>query len=316
MGDLPQPYLHLVELFQKQYSKGDADYSATELYRPCYQRRVELLHKDEIVRPPAKQLFAMMGSALHYYIAKLFMESKYPYTVEQRWFNQVDDKKLSGTPDMYDHKDGIIYDWKLTGTWAFSGNKDEYIYQLNTLAWLARKNGKKVTGLCNIILGRDWHWRRAKNENDYPDEPVMAIWQPVWSDEKIEAFIRARITMHEQAAKLDPKDIPLCTKEERWERGKEFRVVPKGQKKSRRNRPTYEEAELWIADNKPEEPEKPHNPNDDDPAIAKHYKDLMKKYKRSLKTWESFEILEKPGELVRCEEYCNARPWCRLYKGA
>jgi hypothetical protein len=302
--ELPEPYVDLVQEYLKQYSKGGADYSATELYRPPYQRRLEIEHKDEITSDVSDHVYKLLGSAFHFYAehllrgvetySKVLLKNIKKYEIEERLFAELDGKTISGQADIITSKQ--IFDWKVTGVWGLRRVKEEWMYQLNILRWLAFKNGKErstdrggkgIQGLCNIGIGRDWMWRQAqkgrKEGNNYPPIPVVAINHNKWSPKKTEAFIRARIILHETTMNLPLDQVEPCSDRDRWHQNQKFKVMKPGRETSLRNLDTYEEAEEWIA----------------------HQQDSV-----------GLKIENNPGEYVRCERFCDVKQWCKAYQGS
>jgi hypothetical protein len=100
----------------------------------------------------------------------------------------------------------------------------------------------------------------------------------IWSTERTEAYIKARLTAHGKAQ----HELPDCTAEERWEHPGIYALYKKGNSRASSLHGTREEAEAALS------------------AVAGEWKN-----KRA-----GFEIRERPAEQRRCEDYCSALPFC------
>ena len=74
-------------------------------------------------------------------------------------------------------------------------------------------------------------------------------------------------------------DLPFCTDEERWQRPSKFAVGKKKTKRALRVLDSHEEAEDWM-----------------------------------VTTGKGEYIEERPGQAIRCENYCDVAPFCNQWK--
>lgn len=217
---LPQSLVRAV--MADDYSKGDADFSATELLRPAFQWQMYRKHEDhpEVSEDVADRLWALLGKVAHKILED---HASKDVITEERLFRDIEVNgetyTISGAMDvqMIDGPDGdpvwLINDWKMTsvGTLMYGEQpKPDWVKQLNIYQWLRGE----ATQLQITALLRDFKksqigntWRGAKRP--HPDRPVVVVPIPSWSMGRTESLIRERII-----DLLTPADE--CSKEERW----------------------------------------------------------------------------------------------------
>ena len=275
----------LVSLANKQYySKGNANYSVTEIISPPRIQRLRMRHNDEMEQDVADMLWQLLGSALHVVAER----GEHPdYITEERLNASVDGVILSGAIDIQKvtPQGIIITDYKFTSAWALRQDKFEWEAQQNIYAWLVNKvKEKPVVGVQICALIRDWSRREASVKADYPQAPIQVIDLPQWDLERTEAYIKERITLHMDSKVQDDwgEDLPLCSAEERWVRGDAWAVMREGKKRASKVCETEEEAKEVMA-SIPEK-EKPY-------------------------------IEKRAGEAIRCTgDFCGVSKWCNQYQ--
>lgn len=197
---------------------------------------------------------------------------------ERRFAMTILGKTITGKPDRLT-KEGLIQDWKVTTVYKFKDGEIpfELEAQLNGYAELMRQNGKKITAVEGVPIFRDWSKRKAQRERDagYPQSQCLMARAPVWDPKDAIAFLEERVRLHE-AAKIK---LPDCTSEERWARPDIFAVMKKGRKSSLKNFENREAAEEFIKVK----------------AIP-------------------LSIEHRPGESIRCQDYCSAAAFCEQWK--
>lgn len=277
-----------------KYSKGDADFSVTELMDSPRIRLLREKHKDEMEMDLSERVFALLGTAVHEVLENY---SHFDHISEERLFTKLPhpnepDKTVtvSGAIDQQiPNEDGTmtIQDFKVCSVWAVIFGKVEWEEQLNAYAYLVeQEKGIKVSKLQIVAVLRDWKQREAKLKPDYPDAPVKVIDVPLWPFEKRMQFMEDRLIAHVSAE----DELPLCTDKERWARPASYAVMKKGRRTALRVMATRDEAEKWLAYN---------GRGQTQPAYMKtHY------------------IERREGEAVRCEaNYCGVAEFCSQFKG-
>lgn len=222
---LPEAILQAIK--NDGYTKGDADFSVTELLKPSRLRALSIKHKDQITEDVSDRLWSLYGQVAHGVLER----SNTNDLVEQRFFADFDGYTLSGQIDTLELKDNILSDYKFTTSWGFKSNteaKPEWVAQLNMQLELLRQNGKDAKKLQIIGLLRDWQTSQAKKDPTYPQCPIMILPIPIWPREKTQAFIKERIKSHVEAM----ESLPVCSNEEMWAGDEKWAVMKKGQKRA------------------------------------------------------------------------------------
>lgn len=282
--NVPETLLALAN--RDHYSKGNADFSVTEIISPPRIQLLRRKHWEDMEQDVADMLWSLLGTALHVVAERSEVAG---HTNEERLSVGIDDIILSGAIDLQkDDDDGIIItDYKFTSAWALRQDKPEWEQQQNMYKYLVERVKKKpVKGLKICALIRDWSRRDAMNSADYPQAPIQVISIPMWDYEKIEKFIHERVELHREAkVKADwNEELPLCTEEERWIRETKYAVKKEGRKTAVRVYETEEEAQEHV---------KMFDAKD------KAYIEIRK------------------GEAVRCTgNFCGVAEWCTQYQAS
>lgn len=196
--------------------------------------------------------------------------------VEKRFFSKIGGWSVSGACDIL-LRTGTILDYKFTSVWTVrDGLKPEWEEQVNLLALLARCNGQTINDAQIVCLFRDWSVMEARrNSGNYPPKQVRVFNVPIWDHPIALAFAERRVTAHQDA---QLKELPECTAEERWDKPTVYAVMKEGRQRAVRLFETQREAETMAA------------------GLRKHFVEV------------------RPGESVRCENYCSAAPFCDQFK--
>ena len=193
---------------------------------------------------------------------------------ERRLSIEINGKKISGGMDLYSD-DGLITDYKVTTVWKVKeGYPEEWEMQLNAYCQILRANGYKVSGCQVIAILRDWSKLARLRDSSYPEFQVKKITVPLWSEQKAFDFLTQRVEEHEAAKVV----LPECTAEERWEKPTVYAVMLPGRKTALK---LYEVEENAL----------------------EHAARLL-----------GAKVVLRPGESVRCANYCNASNHCSQYK--
>jgi hypothetical protein len=203
------------------YSKGDADFSVTELLQPPKVRALKIQNKEKLVEDYSDTIASFIGNAVH----KMLEDgnSKADDLITEMRINSsviVDDVyyTISGCVDLINKTTNTLSDYKTTSAYAVTGNveKPEWEQQLNIYAWLyAQEFDKKDLPEAEIIaVLKDWSKGRSKNSNTYPPSPIFVKPIMIWKKLEIEEFIKERIRLHTNAL-TNTQDV-ICSDEERW----------------------------------------------------------------------------------------------------
>jgi len=187
------------------YSKGDADFSVTQLIGPAaqtYHKTKQYLNPNpEVAEAMAEgNFYAMMGTAVHAVIENAITQANLESIegsgrealVEHRMFANVGAYKVSGCADLI--IDGWIIDWKFASVWeVMHGMKPEREQQLNLLAHLARENGMDIKGVGICYIFRDWSASKAQFDKTYPQSQRYMAQVPLWAPSGADEYLRERV---------------------------------------------------------------------------------------------------------------------------
>ena len=283
--NIPQEIINAVH--NDNYSRGKATISATGLLQPPRIRLLAQEHYDKLTIDVSDEIWKLLGQSVHTILERA-NENSEDIITEQRMFAKVKDWTVSGQTDSIDVKSNTLKDYKVTSVWsivsALKEGKVEWEQQLNIYAYLYKQTTERTIDQLNIIaIARDWNKNQyLRSGGDYPPSPVTVLNIDLWSDEEQEAFIKQRVSIHQEAEVdyLINDKLPLCTDEERWRRKDTYRVEKKGRKTAVRVLDTQEEADEYIGGHK-------------DSKLLK--------------------VVEAKGECVRCANYCDVAEFCNQY---
>ena len=272
------------------YSKGDSDFSVTQLINPPQLEALKAEHGGELVEDVSDRIWALHGSSVHHIIER---SAEPGDVVEQRLFAEVDGIKISGQFDMIPAIDRRLTDFKVTSVWSvkdsLENGKQEWADQLNLLAALCDLNQIDIDQKTAQIVAicRDWRQNEALRYDDYPARAVT-VPIPLLSPEKRLAFLESRVQLHKNARS---GDYPPCTAHEMWERSPTYAVMKEGRKSALRVLDTEQDARKWCFE-----------------------KNLGSIHQGHFLINEKHRIELRPGSRVRCEQYCPVRDYCQQYK--
>lgn len=269
--NLPEAFLDAV--VYDDYDPGESDITVTGLILPPQIAYLRRKHWDEITEDVSERLFVLGGKAIHYVLEKARSND----IREKRVYAEIDGWKVGGQLDNLCLWKGLLSDYKWTSVYAVLGDvKPEWEQQLNILCFLFVKNNYlNINRLEIVALLRDWSKARALQNKDWPQTATCRVPVKRWSVEEQLLFLHNRVELH-QTARIEGL-YPLCTDEERWASPQKWAVMKKGNKRATKLCGSMEEAEEFIAGHKEE---------------------------------KKLSIEERPRQYRRCEDYCNALPWC------
>lgn len=211
---LPQPIFEAIT--RDPYNSGGANITVTQLIRP--PRPVQLMkrHEAKLVEDISGRLWSMYGQLMHALLERALPPGQVDYILERRLFAEVNGWRVSGQFDLYERATETLFDYKFVGAYAIKlalrEGRPEWEQQLNSLAFLARKNGMTVKNLKIIGCARDYS-ERVEAEGLAPIETINFR---RWTDEEAEKFVTDRVKLHQDAGALPDEKLPECSREERW----------------------------------------------------------------------------------------------------
>jgi hypothetical protein len=253
--------------------------SATTLLSGTKQIILTDRHWDEIEEDVADLYYAISGTAVHSVLEK--EEGAHDFNEEILSYG-MDGVTITGKMDNYDMKEEVIKDYKNVSFWKIKfGDFEDWRKQGLEYAWLALKNGLKVKTCQFIAFIKDHSKREAKRDSSYPQAPVFVYSFPV-TDEglaEIETFIKEKIAEYKNSREMADDDIPPCTPEQRWDKATKYAVKKTSRKTAIRVLDNEDEANKMVAD-----------------LGAEHF------------------VEKRPGESVRCMDYCSCAKFCNYYR--
>jgi len=252
--------------------------SATTLLNGTKQILLTDRHWDTLEDDVADRFWAIIGTAVH---GVLEHEGENEFA-EEFMSHDVDGVTVTGRIDNYNMKAGIVADYKTASVWKIKlRDFEDWRRQGMIYAWLLRKNGFEVQTCQFIALIKDHSKRDAKRDPSYPQKPMYVYQFDVTPEglAEIEGFVKAKVAEYKAHREMPDDEIPPCTAKERWEKPTKYAVRKENRKTAVRVLDTREEAEKLVAD------------------LGKgHY------------------VETRPGESVRCQEYCVCCEHCNFWR--
>lgn len=281
---LPTPFETYIR--SDKYSKGDADYSVTELIDSPRVRVLRKHYQEQMSEDVSDRLWSVIGTAVHSILEEA---AHFDHQSESRLFSNVGGKRVSGAMDIIEETDNglSIIDFKVTSVWSILYGKPEWANQLNMYSYLVEANQarlavrKKVSRLQVCVIIRDWMRKKAETTSDYPNAPIVMIDIPKWSFSNQKKYMHERVKIHADADEVWARtdNLPLCTDAERWARDDTYALKKKGLKRASKLFDSLQEATRAAEDSGPD-------------YIVEH----------------------RHGESVRCTgDYCGVAQWCDQY---
>ena len=224
-------------------------------------------------------------------IPVFFPEIASRYIYEITLTLEHDGMEISGTFDLYDKVDKILYDYKFCSVyqWIFPESRKKWKEQTNIYAYMLHKKGYEVNGIKIVAFFRDWSEHGMIKNRDYPDAQIkeipISLGNPQISEhwtETVAKYISKRVDIHRRA---EQGDIDDCTGADRWAKADEWAVKQKGGKRA-------------ISGGKFDKKEAAE-------GIV-----IANRHKYS----EPLQIEYRPGDSVKCEKYCPVSQFCEQRK--
>jgi hypothetical protein len=212
----------VAEMEAERYSKS-GDYSVTDLITPP-----RIVHLKKRHGASTKQLdsmiASMLGTAIHEYFEK-YLElwiDKHDYdgySLEEQVSIERQGRRISGR---YDIREGdTLYDLKSIKVWKliFDPSLDEYHEQQNLYRLLVKLDkGVTLKELNIVAIYKDWQEGNALRDRNYPQQQVIEYGLSIWPWSKTENFMDTKLAELIRCEELSDEDLPVCSREDRWER--------------------------------------------------------------------------------------------------
>lgn len=272
-----------VAMWDNGYTKGESDYSITELLRPPQMLALERMYENRLRRTATDSVRLFSGNCFHDYMEASNKRNFPDAIIEQRFTIQVFDKLISGKIDFFNA--GVLADYKETSVWKFvKGDFDDWARQLNTYAFLLEHSGVMVDEL--VVRAKFYDWKqneKMRSGKDYPNKPIVEI--PIklmfWQEQK--DLLYQLVKSHSEAEELNPKGLWACcpcTEKDMWQSPTTFAVMKGKNKRATRVFDDYDDAVAYCSDD----------------------------------AFKTYHIVERLGKRTRCESYCSVAAYCQQYQ--
>lgn len=290
--NLPEVFYNAVK--NDGYNPGDSDITVTQLKDPPRMIALKKKFAGKLSEDCSDRGYALLGQAVH---AILERAAEPEAVVEKRYYSEILGWKLGGQIDHF--KGGILTDFKVTSSYVvkghLAGEKNDWNCQLNALAYLLRENEIEVKKLQVLALLRDWSKMEVLRDysGNYPRHQIQVIKIPLWSHSTAREWVTERIGYHQKAL----TKLPLCTAGDRWKRDDKWAVMKEGRKSALRVLDRQTVAVDWAVDNGHAEWEST------DLSLPDY------------KLFKGISIVHRPGEAIRCQNYCSVADHCTQFQG-
>lgn len=266
----------LVDAVSTERHNKDGEYSATTLLKGSCETLLTKRHWDDILVDASESIWQIFGTATH-----AIFEAQKDNTFKEEFFSvDVSKSKVTGRVDSYDMENETLVDWKTASVWkVIKQDFADWKRQGLIYSWLMKKSGLTVKKCRFIALLKDHSKADAKKNADYPRQPIYIFEFDVTADDlaDIETFIESKVKELEFYDLTPDEELRPCTPEERWTTPEKWAHMKEGRK-----------------------------------SAIKLYDSEEEAAKVELKKDEYIE--HRPGENKKCDNYCNCREWCPLFK--
>lgn len=256
---------------------GEVEKRAFMMVTEVLKREAEKI-KDDSKREGVLKVQSYLTKFMNFMFPE--SEKRFLYEVTQRM--EIGDRVLYGTPDLFDIRDGILYDYKYCSVYSYMypESRMKWDAQTNVYAYMLTQAGYEVKEIRIVAFFRDYSQHGFQKSKDYPDSQIKEISIKVRSASDMATYITNRMNMHVKAEETGI--LPYCSGKERWASSDQYAIVTPGSKKA-----------LRVFDIKP--------------MAEKFMLEFHHKY-------EDMEIKFRPGVSTKCERFCPVRDFCDQYK--
>lgn len=331
---LPDWWCETVAKSMGEYSKGNADYSVSDLYEHPHKRLLQMEHGHKYPRDISDLTHSLIGNAVH---AMVQTKGETERTIhENRLFLEVEvegvKRVVSGATDVLelDQDTQVVFDstlWDIktcrTFKWKMvnEGKSDEWEVKMNLYAEMWRRcEGVEVSRIKVLAVLKDWSLTEQERESGYPPSSATVIDLPVWPRDRVDEYLRERITAHDRAARKAAeqglRSLETCDEQARWTRPGDHAVVKVGKDEDISLLHTKRATRRFQVDAE----------NTDEAAdwpvpfkamlSAAAYADAMnEKEEEKKKPSGRYLTVFRPGKDIRCRpEYCSVCPECPYWQ--
>lgn len=267
---------------EREYKYRDKRYSITSLLDPDRVLMLKRRYNDVIEQDVSECIWLLFGSVTHYALETGIELKENEYVEEHLEHTFENGYTLSG---IIDHVYDYIDDYKTTSAWTvlYGSNNEHWKKQLQMGAYLHYKeHGNWINKGRIVAILKDFNKKDAISKQDYPKLPVEVIEFDLGTPEEIEKWILDRFEVIQRLEKMSDEELPMCSMEERFNKGNKYAVKKKTNKTATKIHDSLEEA-------------------------REHLINLEMKYPGV------YEIEERPGEDIKCLNYCSCCKQCPYY---
>ena len=293
---LDGPYVRALE---GEPHERTGDLSVTRLLAPVQQTILMQRYKDQVSIDAADALWMFIGQIGHAILEKYAEAGALTEELMAVWVKAsgkmvplpIDEaQSLVSTPhqgviisariDRYN--DGELVDWKLTKTWShiFGSRIADWTAQLSVYRLMLHLHGVDVdhAHVSEFLID---HVKTKAVQHDYPDRGVYKVPIDLWPIGKTEDWVLERTSEYLRYKDAPDDALPPCTDEERWARPTKWAVYKNARvKRAARLLDSKEEAEVYAA----------------------------------TRIGAGAVIKLRPGNSVRCKDYCLVKDFCPQWK--
>lgn len=278
-------------------------YSITTILNPPKIKHLSLRHWGALTRDVSDSIWLLLGSSVHSVMERISDKERF---IEERMYIDTNtwdlvDKQnlksdvvyLAGKPDLYDHTEEMVEDYKVTSVYkVLANNYKEWEEQLNCYAWLYKKLGFPVKSIRIVAILKDWSRAKAKRERNYPRTAAIPIKINLWSEEKQLNFMKERLALHLKYRQTPDDEIPPCSAEERWAKPDKWALKKEGRKTA---------VKLFDSEKEAQDIAIKSNLSTSNMAKSESKRDF-------------YFVEHRPAEDTRCLYFCDVCKFCNFYQ--
>lgn len=203
-----------------------------------------------------------------------------PVYLEQRNKKKIGNFTITGQYDFVG--DGILEDFKSTSVYnyMFGSNNDKYRQQMSIYRWIDPNIITADHAYIRFIF-TDWNAAQSRQDKKYPKSKLESKKFQLMSIQETEEFIKEIINDIELYLSKPQEDLPICTKEELWQKADVWKYYKDPAKTARSTKNFDNQADAFA-----------RYSDDGSVGMVKHIQ----------------------GEVVRCK-YCNVCDICTQAQG-